>query len=216
INADMTEDIRVYLRGRTYELRSRHEPDPEASGTNGPAVGYEAYPGEVASLTRSRRRRGWTRRDGRISKAPLARSTKLRNLHVNDRRALMASKAVEALGGHGTFSVTAGEADWAWMSGSKSDGVKYSLADVPEIGEGADDLEIVNGTTWNENIVCVREVTTTGDNQRALLLQQPYGAIAQLPGWNAGFSTTGSHTLYNAMAFLTSPGRFYFDKRAGT
>ncbi len=216
INADMTEDIRVYLRGGRYELRSPIELGPEDSGTNGHAVRYEAYPGEVPILTGSVRVSGWTQHDGDIYKAPLDRSTKLRNLYVNDRRALMASKTVQALGGHGTFSVTAGEADWAWMSGSKSDGVKYSLADVPEIGEGADDLEIVNGTTWNENIVCVREVTTTGDNQRALLLQQPYGAIAQLPGWNAGFSTTGSHTLYNAMAFLTSPGRFYFDKRAGT
>ncbi len=87
---------------------------------------------------------------------------------------------------------------------------------MPDIANNADDLEIVNGTTWNENIVCVRDVVTTGDNRRALLLQQPYGAIAQLPGWNAGFSTTGSHTIYNALEFLTEPGRFYFDKASQT
>ena len=65
-----------------------------------------------------------------------------------------------------------------------------------------DDLEIVNGTTWNENIVCVRDVVTTADNYRGLLFQQPYGAIAQLPGWSAGFSVSGTHTIYNALELL--------------
>jgi len=74
----------------------------------------------------------------------------------------------------------------------------------------------VNGTTWNENIVCVRDVVTTSDNYRGLLFQQPYGAIAQLPNWNAGFSVSGTHTLYNAFEFLNGAGQFYFDKTAGT
>jgi hypothetical protein len=62
----------------------------------------------------------------------------------------------------------------------------------------------------------VRDVETTADNFRGLLLQQPYGAIAQSPGWNAGFSVTGTHTLFNAFEFLNSPGQFYFDKTART
>lgn len=45
-----------------------------------------------------------------------------------------------------------------------------------------------------------------------MYLQQPYGAIAQTPGWNAGFSTSGIHTIYNALAFMDEPGEFYFDK----
>ena len=47
-----------------------------------------------------------------------------------------------------------------------------------------------------------------------LLLQQPYGAIAQLPGWSSGFTATGTHTIYNAFELLNSAGRFYFDKTA--
>ncbi|HMA64799.1 MAG TPA: right-handed parallel beta-helix repeat-containing protein, partial [Chitinispirillaceae bacterium] len=66
----------------------------------------------------------------------------------------------------------------------------------------------------NENIACVRDVITTSDNYRALMLQQPYGAIAQTPGWGAGFTTSGTHTIYNAYEFLNSPGQFYFDKTA--
>ena len=87
---------------------------------------------------------------------------------------------------------------------------------MPAIAANKDDLEIVNGTTWNENIVCVRDVVTTSDNYRGLLFQQPYGAIAQLPDWSAGFSVSGTHTIYNAFEFLNAAGQFYFDKTAGT
>jgi hypothetical protein len=73
----------------------------------------------------------------------------------------------------------------------------------------------VNGTTWNENIVCTRDVITDGDS-RVLLLQQPYGAIAQTPGWGAAFVPSGTHTIYNAFEFLNSPGQFYFDKTTKT
>jgi hypothetical protein len=128
----------------------------------------------------------------------------------------MTRKQATATGGYGSYSVTAGQASWAWTSGTHSDGAKYGMSDLPDIAKNKDDLEIVNGSTWNENIVCVRDVTVTPDNYRALLFQEPYGAIAQLPEWNAGFSVTGTHTIYNAFEFLNGPGQFYFDKAAGT
>ena len=95
----------------------------------------------------------------------------------------------------------------------KSDGVKYRAGDVPEIKSNFDDLEIVNGTTWNENIVCTRDVKYE-NGTLVLLLQQPYGAIAQTPGWNCAFNCGGQHTIYNAFSFVDSPGEFYFDKTA--
>ena len=153
---------------------------------------------------------------GSVYKAALARSTKLRNLYVNDARAALTKKTVTSQGGTGTYAVTSGQASWAWASGSNSDGAKYKTTDVPAIAANKDDLEIVNGTTWNENIVCVRDVVTTSDSFRGLLFQQPYGAIAQLPNWSAGFSVSGTHTIYNAFEFLNGAGQFYFDKTAGT
>ena len=141
---------------------------------------------------------------GSVYKAALARSTKLRNLYVNDARASLTRKTVTSQGGTGTYSVTSGQASWAWASGSNSDGAKYKTTDVPAIAANKDDLEIVNGTTWNENIVCVRDVVTTSDSYRGLLFQQPYGAIAQLPGWSAGFSVSGTHTIYNAFELLNA------------
>jgi hypothetical protein len=216
INGNMTADILVYLRGGNYPVASTISFGPQDSGTNGHRVVYEAYPGETPVLNGATKVTGWTVSSGSVYKAALARSTKLRNLYVNDARASLTNKTVTSQGGTGTYSVTSGQASWAWASGSNSDGAKYRTTDVPAIAANRDDLEIVNGTTWNENIVCVRDVVTTSDGYRGLLFQQPYGAIAQLPNWNAGFSVSGTHTIYNAFEFLTAAGQFFFDKAAGT
>lgn len=216
INSSMTGDIYVYLRGGDYRITSTIVFESQDSGTNDHRIYYQAYPDETPVLNGSTKVTGWAPHDGNIYSAPLDRSTKLRNLYVNDARAFMASKTVRSNGGYGTFSVTKGEASWAWESGSGSDGVKYSTNDIPEIPNNQDDLEIVNGTTWNENIVTVRAVETTSDNNRALMLQQPYGAIAQLPGWNAAFNVDGTHLVVNAYEFLNDPGEFFFDKTTGT
>src|SRR5205085_1521209 len=123
VNANMTQDITVYLRGGTYAIAAPIAFGTQDSGTNGHRVHYQAYPGETP---------------------------------------------------------------------------------------------VLNGATKDETSVCVRDVVTTSDNNRGLLFQQPYGAIAQLPGWSAGFSVTGNHTIYNALELLTAAGQFFFDKTTGT
>ncbi|HVT09392.1 MAG TPA: right-handed parallel beta-helix repeat-containing protein, partial [Polyangia bacterium] len=216
VNATMTQDITVYLRGGTYPITAPIAFGTQDSGTGGHRIHYRAYPGETPVLSGATKVTGWTPYMGGIYKASLSRTTKLRNLYVNDARANMSFKKVTSQGGYNTYAVTSGQATWAWASGSQADGAKYNTADVPAIAANKDDLEIVNGTTWNENIVCTRDVVTTTDGHRALLFQQPYGAIAQLPGWSSGFSVSGAHTIYNALEFLNAPGQFFFDKTSGT
>ena len=216
VNSTMTGDIFVYLRGGDYRITSPLAFEVKDSGTGNHRIYYRNYPGETPVINGATKVTGWTQSSGSVYKAALDRKTKLRNLYVNDVRANMTSKTVSAKGGSGTYSVTAGKDTWAWASGSGSDGVAYSASDIPDITTNKDDLEIVNGTTFNENIVCSRDVTTGSDGSRTVLLQQPYGAIAQLPGWNSGFTTAGSHTVFNVFAWLTSAGQFYFDKTTGT
>jgi hypothetical protein len=216
VNSNMAADIVVALRGGNYPVTSTISFGPQDSGTNGHRIIYEAYPGETPVLNGATKVTGWTVSSGSVYKAALARTTKLRNLYVNDTRASLTKKTVTSQGGTGTYAVTSGQASWAWASGSNSDGAKYKTTDVPDIAANKDDLEIINGTTWNENIVCTRDVVTTSDGFRGLLFQQPYGAIAQLPNWSSGFSVSGSHTIYNAFEFLNGAGQFYFDKTAGT
>ncbi len=214
LNGDMSGDIVVYLRGGDYRITEPVVFDIRDSGTNGHKIIYTAYKDEVPVINGAQKVSGWTKYNDKLWSAPLDRDTKLRNFYVNDRRANMGSVRVNAKGGYGEYSVRAGQADWAWDSGKKSDGVSYNASDIPRITSNFDDLEIINGTTWNENIVCTRDVKYE-NGSLVLLMQQPYGAIAQTPGWGAGFSTGGTHTIYNSLSFVDDPGEFYFDKTAG-
>ena len=214
LNGDMSGDIVVYLRGGDYRITEPVVFDTRDSGTNGHKIIYTAYKDEVPVINGAQKVSGWTKYNDKLWSASLDRDTKLRNFYVNDRRANMGSVRVNAKGGYGEYSVRAGQADWAWDSGKKSDGVSYNASDIPRITSNFDDLEIINGTTWNENIVCTRDVKYE-NGSLVLLMQQPYGAIAQTPGWGAGFSTGGTHTIYNSLSFVDDPGEFYFDKTAG-
>lgn len=211
LNDDMHCDINVYLRGGDYRITEPVVFEPRDSATNGCRITYQAYGNETPVINGAQRVTGWKKYNDQLYAVPLDRDTKLRNLFVNDHRANMASVRVQAKGGYGNYSVTAGQADWAWDSGKASDGVAYNAGDLPAITSNFDDLEIINGTTWNENIVCTRDVKYE-NGSLILLMQQPYGAIAQTPGWGAGFSTGGTHTIYNSFSFLDEAGEFYFDK----
>lgn len=211
LNGTVSGDITVWLRGGTYRQTEPVVFTPEDSGQNGSRVIYQAYPGETPVISGAEQVTGWSKYNEKLYVASLDRGTKLRNLYVNDHRAHMGSVGVSAQGGYGDYSITAGQAPWAWDSGRKSDGIKYHAGDLPRIESNTDDLEVVNGTTWNENIVCSRDVRYENGTM-VLLMQQPYGAIAQTPGWGAGFSCSGWHTIYNAFSFVDSPGEFYFDK----
>ncbi|MCR5599610.1 MAG: carbohydrate-binding protein [Ruminococcus sp.] len=215
INGSMSGDIVVYLRGGDYRITKPFEFDTRDSGSGGYTVRYEAYEGETPVINGAQKVTGWKKYNDKLWAAPLDRDIKLRNLYVNDRRANMGSVQVQAKGGYGDYYIQAGQADWAWDSGKKSDGIVYDAGSIPRITSNFDDLEVVNGTTWNENIVCSRDIKYDGGSM-ILLLQQPYGAIAQTPGWGAGFTTNGTHTIYNAFSFVDSEGEFFFDKTAKT
>ncbi|MFI1993465.1 ricin-type beta-trefoil lectin domain protein [Actinoplanes sp. NPDC020271] len=214
VNTAMTGDINVYLRGGSYPVSSTIEFGPGDSGTGGHRVVYAAYPNETPVLEGGVQVTGWTQQSGNIWKAPLNRSGKLRALYVNDKRAFMAAKTINSAGCQGTYTITAGQADWAWESGSQCAGAKYSASDFPAIATNQDDIEIETSTTWTSAIVGVRQVTTDGGN-RVAVFQQPGAAIAQ-GAYNGNAQVGGVHKVMNAYEFLDTPGEFYFDKSSRT
>lgn len=107
INNNMGDDIHVIIRGGTYRLTTPVRFTPEDSASNGFRIFYKAYPGETPVFSGAVAITDWSRHDDRLFKATLNRSSKLRNLYVNDRRALMTSKRITSLGhlrGHGRSS----------------------------------------------------------------------------------------------------------------
>ncbi|MEU4745234.1 right-handed parallel beta-helix repeat-containing protein, partial [Actinosynnema sp. NPDC023658] len=216
VNANMSGDIYVYLRGGNYPVSSTVDFTASDSGTNGFRVVYSAYQNEKPVLNGGVQVTGWTQHSGNIWKAPLTRANKLRALYVNDKRAFMATKTINSQGCYGTYNVTAGQAPWALESGSQCDGAKYSTGDLPAITRNAEDIEIETATTWTTAIAGVRQVTTSSDGaSRVALFQQPGAAIAQ-GAFNGNFQAGGTHKFMNAYEFLDSPGEFYFDKSSQT
>lgn len=213
----MTGDIAITLRGGSYPVRSAivFKPEDSAPGTH--RIIYRAAKGETPVLTGGVPVIGWKPYKDGIWKAPLDRSEKLRALYVNDARAVMANsgKKIRAQGGWGTYTVTAGQAPWAWQSGQAADGIQYNAADLPKITHNVSDVEIENQTTWNKNFVGVRDITTEGD-KFIFKLQQPYGAIAQQIGWTAGLTLDSEQIIHNAFELLDQPGEFYFDRAEKT
>ncbi|MFF3503358.1 hypothetical protein [Streptomyces sp. NPDC003247] len=102
---------------------------PADSGTNGHHVVYTAFPQEKPVLNGGVQVTGWTQHSGNIWQAPLDRDDKLRALYVDDTRATMASKTITSAGCYGTYSVTAGQAPWAWESGSHT----FTAKGVPSV-----------------------------------------------------------------------------------
>ncbi|GGU15679.1 hypothetical protein GCM10010178_04050 [Lentzea flava] len=216
VNANMSGDIHVLLRGGNYPITGTVEFTPSDSGTNGHRVIYSAYQNETPVLSGGVQVTGWTQHSGNIWKAPLSRGNKLRALYVNDKRAFMATKTINSQGCYGTYNVNAGQAPWALESGSQCDGAKYGLADLPAISRNPDDIEIETATTWQTAIAGVRQITTSSDGaNRVALFQQPGGAIAQ-GAFNGNFQSGGSHKFMNAYEFLDAPGEFYFDRSSQT
>jgi hypothetical protein len=209
-------NIIVTLAGGTYPISQTLVFGPADSPLGPYRIIYRAAKGEKPILTGGVPVTGWTSYQDGIWQAPLHRDHKLRALYVNDKRAYMTSSGnIHAQGGWGTYSVTAGQAPWAWESGTAADGIKYGMSDLPNITRNPSDVEIENQTTWNANFVCVREITTEG-NQYVFKLQQPYGAIAQHMGWAAGLTLDSMHIIHNAFELLKQPGQFYFDRDAQT
>ncbi|MDF7799059.1 right-handed parallel beta-helix repeat-containing protein [Pontiellaceae bacterium B1224] len=211
----MTEDITVIFDGGTYPITETVTFGLDDSPKGNHTITYKAAENETPLFTGGVPVVGWEKHDSNLWKAPLKRDEKLRALYVNDQRAVMAhGEIVSAQGGWGEYVVTAGQAEWAWQDGTTADGIKYKAGDLPKITRNPIDVEIENQTTWNKNFIGVREIVRAG-NSWVFKLQQPYGAIAQQIGWNAGLRLKGKHIIHNAFELLDEPGEFYFDRTEG-
>lgn len=209
-------DIVVEIADGFYSLDDTLVFGQEDSGSENCMIYYEAADGAELVISGGDRLEGTWELEGQgknIWKIPLERDHKLRALYVNGERSYMASTetTIAAQGSWGTYTVD-GQEDWAWNTGSKFDGILYNKTDLPEITRNPEDVEIENVLAWNKNTVGIREIADDGSGHWILKLRQPYGAIAQTPGWGVGIKGSGDFSINNAYELLDQPGEFYFDK----
>ncbi len=86
VNANMSDDIVVNLRGGTYPLTAPISFGTSDSGTNGHTVVYQAYNGETPVITSGKAVTGWTAAANGEYKASVG-ALNFRQLYVNGVRA---------------------------------------------------------------------------------------------------------------------------------
>ena len=220
-------DIVVEIADGFYALDDTIVFDENDSGNENCTIYYQAAPGaepvisggeildtqwEVAEDV------DWLEDGLKAYKTTLVRDEKLRAIYVNGERASMTRRSGRPLRAVGNYSVTEGQADWAWRSGS---GQKTGNVFSKDFGLSADtpnpqNIELESGSTWVKAIVCADTLEKTAEGDTQVNFQMPYAAIAQNLGWNCGYNASGNNDVVNVFEWLSEPGEFYFDQEDST
>ena len=225
INSDMTGDIVVYLGDGTWELDETLKFDERDSGTNGYVVRYAAAEGAKPVISGGKtlstkwevaENIDWLA-DGLVAyKTRFVRDDKIRAIYVNDQRASMTRKTARPKRSAGTYSVTKGQADWAWTSGSKAAGNVFASDFLPANTRNPQNIELESGSTWVKAVVCAASLEDIGNNETQVNFQMPYAAMAQTLSWNCNYNPTGNNDVTNVFEWLSKEGEFYFDQADST
>ena len=220
-------DIVVKIAGGLYELEDTIVFDENDSGNENCTIYYEAVDGEEPIISGGKLLEGdweeatevdWLDDGIKAYKTELVRNDKLRAIYVNGERASMTRRSARPLRSVGNYSVTKGQADWAWISKS---GIKEGNVFAADFGLPADtrnpqNIELESGSTWVKAIVCADTLEETPEGDTQVNFQMPYAAIAQQPSWNCNYNPTGNNDVVNVFEWLSEPGEFYFDQAGST
>jgi hypothetical protein len=202
IALELSGNVRVLIRGGTYELSQPLTFGPQDSGSDKFSITYAAYPGEQVVVSGGRRITGWTKGKGGVwtTELPEVKEGKwyFRNLYVNGRRAIRARSP----------NVT-NQTPWYGLKGCDEKTWAMTLGQ----GQVADwknlpDVEIVLRGEWaiiRKRIHAADPATTT------VIPEPPYFPAS-------GFEPRAGSPFYleNARAFVDEPGEWYLDRTNGT
>jgi hypothetical protein len=201
VNKAMTEDIVVYLHGKTFTLEEPLRLDGRDSGTGGHRVVYKAAEGQTPIISGGKAVRGWTKDGERRWKAAWSGGDS-RQLYVNGVRAQRArGPAPEGMGRYGDLKFFDGDA------GHTAPG--EAMAEWRNQG----DIELGYYNSWGHMICKVKSIARDGAGGVKIAMQQPWftlcsrkeGVQIQLPAY-----------IENAIELLDEPGEWYLDKPAKT
>jgi len=207
VNAGMTGDITVYLRGGRYEISSTLSFTSADSGDKGFHVIYRSYPGESATISGGKQVEGWSPVSGKAywtAPVPTADgfADYFRQLYVNGIRADRA------------------RSDWITSvsyfddpaTGNRScDGIAFNAADMKNYSN-ISDLRLMQITYFKIDEFPVTGITTNSTNGLVqVALQQPYCQQRYNYGTNF-FRATGRWMFIQAIEELDEPGEWYLNR----
>ncbi|MCJ8014443.1 LamG domain-containing protein [Paenibacillus sp. KQZ6P-2] len=207
INANMTDDIEVKLRGGTYTLNSTLNFTDADSGTNGFNIIYSAYNGEKPVISGGKQITGWTLYDAskNIYTAYAGGDIETRQLFVNGNRATRARSTgapspltfVKASGYTATGNVLANSTIPMHNWGNKSD------------------IEFVYKNQWTAPRIGVSTITNNGTTTTFTMKQPGWGFVTNKGGTSVGgtFNSNGiPWYIENAYELLDAEGEWYLDR----
>lgn len=200
VNANMSDDIVVNLRGGTYSLTSPISFGTGDSGTNGHTVVYQAYNGETPVISGGKAITGWTAAANGEYKASVG-SLDFRQLYVNGVRATRARYPDVG-------------SDFQLQGSDKNNKLLKVLSSQVSNWDHLNQVELMLETQWGESYLRLKSINTGGgtadvsiqDHEAGILFPRPFPVLSD-----------GSPLHFeNAHEFLNEPGEFYVDTAAQT
>lgn len=220
-------DIVVEIAEGFYALDETLVFDENDSGSKSGEVIYRAAEGAVPIISGGRildsqweiaEEVNWLSDGLTAYKTHLERDDKLRAIYVDGKRASMTRRSATPVAAAGFYFITAGQADWAWISGEniKSATIIPKSAGLPANTRNPRNIELESGSRWVKATVCADTLEETDKGDVRVNFQMPYGAIAQNLGWNCNYSPTNENDIINVYEWLSNEGEFYFDQEGST
>ncbi len=194
VNAAMTGDIVVNLRGGTYTLTSTFALTSADSGNNGWTVIYQNYTGEIPVLSGGTATTGWTSTGvNNIWQSNVGTSLQTRQLYFNGVRGIRAKGgtlpgAVDTFLGHTTTDSTL---------------VTYG---------NISDMEFVYNKAWLQGRCGVQSITGAS-SPWTVTMKQPCYTMLNGPRSNDGVDNPS--WMENAFEFLDAEGEWYLNRTTG-
>lgn len=207
VNAAMTGDVHVVLRGGTYRLDETLRLDGRDAGSNGYSVVWTAYPGETPVVSGGTAIEGWSDRGEGVWVAD-ATALAFRQLYVDGR---IATRAREP---DGTYwrTVDRDQANRLFhLDPAHIDGSWQNLANV----------ELVVQHSWSASHVHIESFTDLGTKVEVVV---PEPERTRLFSQDQSYQGTAHVFRYdpdrpfhweNTVEFLDEPGEWYLDRTAG-
>jgi len=205
LNAAMTADIAVYLRGGTYPQTSPLTFANADSGNGGFYVKYMAYQNERPLITGGQPITGWKLSDANNNIYSASGVTSaFRQLYVNGVKAVRARSPNLAADGGPNFSRATGY--------STSDHTIQVAASEVANWKNLTKVEMHYMTEWGDNVLRLASLTTSGSNA-TLKFQSSEDAILFVRSYPY-FAKNQCYFFENALEFLDQPGEWYLDESA--